>query len=121
MRKFTQITEELENKKFFQAKAEITLEVEAENEGEAGYLFDSILGGIKEQVDYNLANIEEVSQMTEGIIEKEERSIGSAMSKHIQGKSKKTATEMRKELKEEGFNEEEIDKILKVVYEDREL
>jgi hypothetical protein len=121
MRKFTQITEEFENKKFFQAKAEITLEVEAENEGEAGYLFDSILGGIKEQVDYNLANIEEVSQMTEGIIEKEERSTSNAITKQLQSKSKKTSSEMRRELKEEGFKDDEIDRILKIVYEDREL
>src|ERR1035437_5883318 len=62
MKKFTQIKEELENKKFYKTKAEVTLQVEAASEGEAGYLFDSILGGIAEQVDHNVINIEEVEK-----------------------------------------------------------
>lgn len=121
MKKFTQIKEELDNKKFFQAKAEITLQVEAENEGEAGYLFDSILGGIAEQTDFNLANIEEISQMSERYsllgIDKETKkpSISSLRN------SKKSPTDIKKQLESEGFDAAEINKILAIVFDDREL
>ena len=123
MRKFTQIKEELDNKKFFQAKAEITLQVEAEKEGEAGYLFDSILGGIAEQADYNLANIEEISQMSErysllGIDKdqgKKQPSISSLRN------SKKSPASIKTQLESEGFDAAEINKILSIVFDDREL
>ncbi len=65
MKKFTQVKEEIDNKKFYQAKVEVTLQVEAENEGEAGYLFDRILGSIKEQVNFTISNIEEISVLSE--------------------------------------------------------
>ncbi len=64
MKKFTLLKEELESKKYFQAKVEVTIQVEAQNEGEAGYMFDRILGGIEEQVDYTISIIEEVSAMS---------------------------------------------------------
>jgi hypothetical protein len=59
MKKFTKVLEEVENLRNYKIKAEIELIVEAETEGEAGYLGDSILGGIEEQFIYNIINIEE--------------------------------------------------------------
>lgn len=122
MRKFTQIKEELDNKKFFQAKAEITLQVEAENEGEAGYLFDSILGGIAEQTDFNLANIEEISQMSERYsllgIDKDQSKTPSISSLR---NSKKSPASIKTQLESEGFDAAEINKILSIVFDDREL
>jgi hypothetical protein len=59
MKKFTKILEEVENLKSYKIKAEIELIIEADTEGEAGYLGDSILGGIEEQFSYSILNIEE--------------------------------------------------------------
>jgi hypothetical protein len=59
MKKFSKVLEEVENLKNYKVKAEIELIVEADTEGEAGYLGDSILGGIKEQFSYSILNIEE--------------------------------------------------------------
>jgi hypothetical protein len=59
MKKFTKILEEVENNKFYKIYAEVELIVEAETEGEAGYLGDSILGGIEEEFTYSIINIEE--------------------------------------------------------------
>ena len=54
MKKFSKITENKDNQKYFQITAEVTLIVKSETEGEAGYLADSILGSIKEQSDFHL-------------------------------------------------------------------
>ena len=62
MKKFTQVLENIDNQKYFEISAEVKLSVKAENEGEAGYLADSILGGIEEQTDFKIQNIEEVSK-----------------------------------------------------------
>ena len=62
MRKFTKILENIAEQKYFEIKAEVTLVVKAENEGEAGYLTDSILGGIEEQTDFIVQNISEISE-----------------------------------------------------------
>lgn len=59
MKKFSKVLEEVSNLKYYKIKAEIELIVEAESEGEAGYLGDSILGGIEEQSIYTVLNIEE--------------------------------------------------------------
>jgi hypothetical protein len=59
MKKFTKVLENQSNEKIYEISVELKLLVKAENEGEAGYLGDSILGGIKEQSDYNILNIEE--------------------------------------------------------------
>jgi hypothetical protein len=61
MKKFTKVLEEVENNKFYKITAEIELIVKADNEGEAGYLSDSILGGIEEQLNYSIINIEKAS------------------------------------------------------------
>ena len=59
MKKFTKIVENLENSNFYKTSANIELIIKAENEGEAGYLSDSILSSLKESYDYTILNIEE--------------------------------------------------------------
>jgi hypothetical protein len=59
MKKFTKLLEDVQNIKFYKINAEIELIINAENEGEAGYLADSILDGIEEQFTYTILNIEE--------------------------------------------------------------
>lgn len=58
MKKFTKL---LENKylKKYEVVAEVKLEIFAENEGEAGYMSDSILQSIQEQSEYTIKNIGE--------------------------------------------------------------
>jgi len=65
MKKFTKILENQNNEKFYEISVELKLLVKAENEGEAGYLSDSILGSIEEQSDYTILNIEEKDNNTE--------------------------------------------------------
>jgi len=48
--------------KNYKIEANLELIVEAENEGEAGYIADSVLGGIEEQFSYNIINIEETTE-----------------------------------------------------------
>lgn len=62
MKKFTRILEEVENEKFFKVDAQIQLIVPAENEGEAGYLSDSILSSIEYGSNYQLMNIDETDE-----------------------------------------------------------
>jgi 4a-hydroxytetrahydrobiopterin dehydratase len=61
MKKFSKITENKDNQKYFQITAEVTLIVKSETEGEAGYLADSILGSIKEQSDFKVQDILELT------------------------------------------------------------
>lgn len=61
MKKFSKILESNGVRKY-KINANLELIIEAENEGEAGYLADSILGGIKEQFSYNVINIEETNE-----------------------------------------------------------
>jgi hypothetical protein len=61
MEKFTKILEKNSNNNYM-ISAEIQIIVKAENSGEAGYLADYILGGIEEQYNYNILNIEETSE-----------------------------------------------------------
>jgi len=62
MKKFTKILENIIDQKYFEITAEVKLLVKAENEGEAGYLGDSILGGIEEQSDFIIQNISEIAE-----------------------------------------------------------
>ena len=62
MKKFTKILENIIDKKYFEITAEVKLLVKADNEGEAGYIGDSILGGIEEQSDFIIQNISEISE-----------------------------------------------------------
>ena len=62
MKKFSKIVENV-GFKHFKVSSELFLLVEAETSGEAGYVSDSILGGIEEQVDFKINDISEVSDM----------------------------------------------------------
>jgi len=62
MKKFTKVLENQSNEKYYEISVELKLLVKAENEGEAGYIGDSILGSIKEQTDYTISNIEEKNE-----------------------------------------------------------
>jgi hypothetical protein len=62
MKKFSKILESNTLKKYFKVECTLTLYIESENEGEAGYLSDSILGSIKEQTDFSIMSIEDVSE-----------------------------------------------------------
>jgi hypothetical protein len=62
MKKFTKILEQIENKKFFKIDASIQLIIPAENEGEAGYLSDSILSSLEYGSNYQLMNIDETDE-----------------------------------------------------------
>jgi 4a-hydroxytetrahydrobiopterin dehydratase len=56
----------LENKnKNYIAEANLRIKISAENEGEAGYIADFILGGIEETEEYEILNISELSPMNE--------------------------------------------------------
>lgn len=59
MKKFTKVLENQSNEKTYEVSIELKLIIKAENEGEAGYLSDSIIGAIKEQSEYSILNIEE--------------------------------------------------------------
>jgi hypothetical protein len=61
MKKFSKIVESMGSKNY-KIEANLELIVESENEGEAGYIADSILGGIEEQFSYNIINIEETTE-----------------------------------------------------------
>jgi len=61
MRKFTKILENQEFQKYFQIDANVILTVESTSEGEAGYIGDFILGSIKEQTEFTILNIKEIS------------------------------------------------------------
>ena len=65
MKKFTKILENQDNERLYEVSVELKLLIKAENEGEAGYLSDSILGSIEEQSDYTILNIEEKDNNTE--------------------------------------------------------
>lgn len=62
MKKFTKILENQNNEKFYEVSVELKLLVKAENEGEAGYLSDSIIGSIEEQSDFTILNIDEITK-----------------------------------------------------------
>jgi hypothetical protein len=62
MKKFTKIVENLENESFYKVEAEVVLIIEAENEGEAGYVADSILASIEDSSNYVINNIGETDE-----------------------------------------------------------
>jgi hypothetical protein len=62
MRKFTKIVENLESESFYKVEAEVVLIIEAENEGEAGYVADSILASIEDSSNYVINNIGETDE-----------------------------------------------------------
>jgi hypothetical protein len=59
MKRFSKIYENSQSEKTYKISATVEIEVKAENEGEAGYLADSILGSIEDGVGFTIENIEE--------------------------------------------------------------
>ena len=62
MKKFTKILEEVENEIFYKVDAQVELIIPAENEGEAGYLADSILASIEYGSEYIIDNIDQTEK-----------------------------------------------------------
>lgn len=65
MKKFTKILEEVENESFYKVDAQVELIIPAENEGEAGYLADSILASIEYGSEYVIDNIDQTEKRIE--------------------------------------------------------
>lgn len=62
MNKFTKILEQFESEKYFKVNAQIELTIKASNEGEASYIADSSLASIKNQTEYTIDNISDISK-----------------------------------------------------------
>jgi capsular polysaccharide biosynthesis protein len=62
MKKFTKILEEVEGEKLYKVDATIELLIPAKNEGEAGYLSDSILSSVEYGSNYTIDNIDETEK-----------------------------------------------------------
>jgi hypothetical protein len=65
MKKFTKVLEELENESFYKVDAQVELIIPAENEGEAGYLADSILSSLEYGSEYVIDNIDQTEKRIE--------------------------------------------------------
>ena len=61
MKKFTKIVETLTQQKYFEVTSEVKLIVKSENEGEAGYLADSILASVENNYNYTIQLIEDTN------------------------------------------------------------
>jgi len=99
MKKFTKILENQTNEKYFEILAEIKLVIKSDNEGEAGYKSDSILGSIEEQVDFTINNISEVpkeeyQKYFENVTEESEEPIYLYMGKYASGGVERTDDEI---------------------------
>lgn len=62
MKKFSKVIESNLPSEKFLVDCNLKLLVQAENEGEAGYKADWILGGLEEQVDFEVINIERTEE-----------------------------------------------------------
>jgi hypothetical protein len=62
MKKFTKILEDNSNQQYYKVYAKVELIIPAENEGEAGYLADSILASMENNYDYSIQLIEETDE-----------------------------------------------------------
>ena len=62
MNKFSKIVENFVSKKFYKATCNVELVIQAENEGEAGHLVDSDLGGLEYLSDFRISDISEISK-----------------------------------------------------------
>ena len=79
MKKFTKILEEVENERFYKVDAQIELIIPAENEGEAGYLADSILASIEYGSEYIIDNIDMTEKRVDGNIKESKSQIKSEL------------------------------------------
>ena len=79
MKQFTKILEEVENERFYKVDAQIELIIPAENEGEAGYLADSILASIEYGSEYIIDNIDMTEKRVDGNIKESKSQIKSEL------------------------------------------
>jgi hypothetical protein len=75
MKKFTKILEEVENESFYKVDAQVELIIPAENEGEAGYLADSILASIEYGSEYIIDNIDQTEKRVDDNIKESKSDI----------------------------------------------
>jgi hypothetical protein len=68
MKKFTKILEDNSNERFYKVDAQVELIIPAENEGEAGYLADSILSSIQYGSEYIIDNIDQTEKRVDDSI-----------------------------------------------------
>jgi len=62
MKKFSKILEDVESERFYKVTAQVELIIPAENEGEAGYMSDSILASIEYGSNYTIDLIDETDE-----------------------------------------------------------
>ena len=74
MKKFTKVLEENSNEKYYKVFAKIELVISAENEGEAGYLADSILSSVENNYNYTIQLIEDTEDRISESFIKESKS-----------------------------------------------
>ena len=77
MKKFTKVLEELESESFYKVDAQVELIIPAENEGEAGYLADSILSSIEYVSEYVIDNIDQTEKRPDDNIKESKSEIKS--------------------------------------------
>lgn len=63
MKLFSKLVESSQVEKHYKIQAEIELMVKATSQGEASYLADSILASTKNQSEYTIKSVDEVSEM----------------------------------------------------------
>lgn len=98
MKKFTKVLEQIENGRFFKVDAQVQLIVPAENEGEAGYLSDSILSSIEYGSNYQLMNIDETD-------ERLDENVGLPGKQPVQGPTDLTSDEVIEKSWEDAFGD----------------
>lgn len=98
MKKFTKVLEQIENGRFFKVDAQVQLIVPAENEGEAGYLSDSILSSIEYGSNYQLMNIDETD-------ERLDENVGLTGKQPAQGPTDLTSDEVIEKSWEDAFGD----------------
>lgn len=62
MKKFSQVSENIKEEKYYLIEAKVQIRVKATNSGEAGYLADSILSSISQQKTYSIESLSEISK-----------------------------------------------------------
>jgi hypothetical protein len=77
MKKFTKVLEELESESFYKVDAQVELIIPAENQGEAGYLADSILSSIEYVSEYVIDNIDQTEKRPDDNIKESKSEIKS--------------------------------------------
>ena len=104
MKKFTKIVENLENESFYKVEAEVVLIIEAENEGEAGYVADSILASIEDSYNYTINNIDKTDER----ITESKKEIKKIYMKLYNEKKRNDKVELRKAQKETEIKNKKI-------------